>query len=226
MTTHVHLPLFFVAFAIAVVIKLAVYQSEQPSERVIEAQVTYNSPSSGVILYDRVETVRVGVRGPSSEITQLSPFTVEVVVDVPAGRPGSTDLTLGPSNVRIRALGDFEVISIEPNQFTIQMEQRAEVNVPVQVELVGEPAAGALPGEVVVRPAWVGIVGPESKVRGVTEVRAQVSLDGHARTFEDVVTVASPDPLVQVQPGRVRVEVTMQEPELTLPANLTDASAL
>ncbi len=226
MKGRVHLPLFLVAFVIAAVVKVAVYDSERPSERVIEAQVTYNPPSAGVVLYDLVETVRVGVQGQSNEIAQLSPFTVDVVVDVEEGRIGPTDITLESGNVRFRSSGDFDVVSIEPNRFTVQLERRAEETVQVRAELVGEPAAGARSGEVVVRPAWVEISGPESQVRGVSEVVAQVSLDGHARTFEDHVPVLSPDPLVQVQPGRVIVEVTMHEPELDLPVeSLSSPSA-
>ncbi len=217
MKGRLHLPLFLVAFVIAAVVKIAVYDSERPSERVIEAQVTYNPPSTEVVLYDLVETVRVGVQGQANEIVQLSPFTVEVVIDVEEGLPGPTDITLESGNVRFRAPGDFNVVSIEPNRFTVQLERRAEETVQVRAELVGEPAAGAQSGTVVVRPAWVEISGPESQVRGVGEVVARVSLDGHARTFEDHVPVLSPDPLVQVQPSRVIVEVTMHEPELDLP---------
>lgn len=216
MIRHIHMPLFLVAFVIALVIKLWVYDSERPSERVIEAQVTYNSPSADTVLYDLVEAVRVGVRGQANEIAQLSPFTVEVVVDVKEGRQGPTDVTLGEGNVRFRTAGDFEVFSLEPNRFTIQRETRIQEPVPVRVELVGEPAAGAQPGEVVVRPNWVEISGPESKVRGITHAIAEVRLDGHARTFEDTVAVLSPHPLVQIQPSRVVVDVTMQEPELDI----------
>ena len=218
MKGNVHLPLFLFAFAIALVVKIAVYESERPSERVIEAQVTYNAPSGEVVLYDLIEAVRVGVQGQANEVAQLSPFTVEVVVDVEQDRTGPTDVALEPGNVRFRAPGDFDVVSIEPNRFTIQMERRAQETVQVRAVLTGEPAAGAQSGEVVVRPAWVEISGPESQVRRVGEVVAQVSLDGHARTFEDAVPVVSPDPLIKVQPGRVIVEVTMHEPELDLSA--------
>ncbi len=215
MSHHANLPLFLLAFAIALLIKFAVHESERPSERVIETQVTYNPPSDEVILYDLVEKVRVGIRGQSSDIIQLSVITVEVVVDVPAGS-GPTAVTLAPEDVQIRALGDFEVVSIEPNQLTIQQEPRQRATVPVRAELVGEPAAGARPGEVVVRPAWAEISGPESWVRRVVQLRAPVSLEGHARTFEETVAVVSPDPLIQVQPGRVVVEVNMDEPELSI----------
>jgi YbbR domain-containing protein len=87
---------------------------------------------------------------------------------------------------------------------------------PVIVKLTGEPAAGARHGDPVVRPAWVELSGPESQVRRVTRLEVEVSLDGHARTFEDSVQLAPPDTRLRVQPGRVLVNVPMQEPELSV----------
>lgn len=216
MKGNLHLRLVFLAFAIALVIKFGVHEESQISERVIEAPVTYNHVAgSDVVSYDKVETVRVGVKGQNDEIAQLSVFNVEVAVDLAPGF-GPVDVTLGPQDVRFLTLGDFEVTSIEPNLFTIQVEPRLAATVPVIVSLVGEPAAGARHGEPLVRPAWVEISGPESLVSKITRLPVQVSLDGHARTFEDSVQIASPDHRVQVQPGRVLVNVPMQEPELSI----------
>lgn len=216
MRERVHLPLFLLAFTIALVLKLAVVDDQELATRWIDTQITYRPPDDNLIFYGQLDAVRVEVRGQPSELMQLSPFTVGVVVAVPSDRTGSVDVSLGPENVEFRALGDFEVVDLEPDQFPIQIEIRAAETVPVAHELVGEPAAGSQPGEVTVRPAWVEISGPESKVRRIAQVTARVSLDGHARTFEDTVLLESPDPGVQVQPRRVVVEVTMQEPELSL----------
>jgi YbbR domain-containing protein len=211
-----HLRLFLIALTIAVGIKLAVNESEQIGERVIEAQVTYNQPAGAdVVSYDKVETVRIGVRGASREIAPLTAGTVEVVVNLPQGT-GPVPITLGPQDVRFRAVGDFEVTTIDPNRFTVQVEHRLAVTVPVIVSLTGEPSAGARHGDPVVRPAWVELSGPESQVRRVTRLEVEVSLDGHARTFEDSVQLAPPDPRLRVQPGRVLVSVPMQEPELSI----------
>ena len=216
MNGGIHLRLFLIALAIAVTIKLAVSESEQIGERVIEAQVTYNQAAGAdVVSYDKVETVRVAVRGASREIAQLSVLTVEVVVDLPEGT-GPVPITLSAQDVRFRAVGDFEVTTIDPNRFTVQVESRLAVTVPVAVNLTGEPSAGARHGEPVVRPAWVELSGPESQVRRVTRLEVEVSLDGHARTFEDSVQLAPPDPRLRVQPGRVLVNVPMQEPELSV----------
>lgn len=210
-------PILFLALFAAVVIKLAVHEEEQIGERVVEAQVTYRPPQGrNVVSYDKVQSVKVGVRGKSTELVPLSVFTVEVTVDIPPDEYGSIVITLTPANVVFRTVGDFDVLSIEPNRFTIQVEPRSNATVRVQASLMGEPAAGARYDEPVVRPAWVAISGPESLVRQVSAVTAPVSLDGHARTFEDSVPVTPPDPLIQVEPARVLVKVPMEEPLLSI----------
>lgn len=212
-----HLPLLVLACTIAILIKFAVHENEQISERVIEAPVTYQHPGgSQMMSYDQVETVKVGVQGLSNQVATLSVFTVEVAVRLPDANTGPTEITLEADNVVFRTPGDFEVLSIEPNQFTIQVEPRLEMTVPVRAEPVGEPAAGAQVEVPQVRPSWAEISGPESLVRGIDQLTAKVGLDGHARTFEEWVPVTSPNPLIQVQPGRVLVIVPMREPSLSI----------
>ncbi len=215
MTGRVHFPIFLLAFVIAVAVKFTVHEAEQPSERVVEAPVTYNPPTENVVSYNRVSEVKVGLRGKQSEIAQLTAFNIEVVVDIPDGPPGPLDINLTPANVRTP--GDLEVISFEPNRFTIQVEPRHDASIRIRAQLLGEPAAGARHLEPIVSPASALVTGPESHVRKVLELTASVRLDGHARTFTDSVLVVSPDPLVRViEPTFVQVEVPMEEPELSI----------
>ncbi len=106
---------------------------------------------------------------------------------------------------------------MDPNRFTIVVEPRQERSLPVRVVLTGEPAAGARHLAPEVRPTRARVSGPSSRVRGLSELIAEVSLDGHARTFEELVQVTAEDPLVQVvQPNLVTVVVPMEEPELSI----------
>ncbi len=215
MRGRIHPPLLLLALVIAIAVKFTVHEAEQISERVVEAQVTYNSPGDDIISYDRVDKVKVGLRGKHSEIAQLNVLTVEVIVDVPEGHFGPIDINLTPANVRTRE--DFDVISLVPNRFPIRVEPRHEATVRIVAQLMGEPAAGARHLGPVVRPATARVSGPESRVRQVLELAAPVPLDGHARTFTEIVRVVSPDPLVQVvEPVFVEVEVPMEEPELSI----------
>ena len=215
MRGRVHVPIFLLAFVIAVVVKFAVHEDEQPANRVIEAQVTYNLPSDDLVAYELVDTVRVGLRGKPSEIAQQTIFNVQVIVDVPEDRLGPIDIALTAQNVRTEE--DFDVISLEPNRFSIQVERRQQATLRIVPQLLGEPAAGARHLEPIVQPAMALVSGPESKVRQLLELQAPVRLDGHARTFTGTVRVVSPDSLVQViEPTFVVVEVPMEEPELSI----------
>ncbi len=215
MRGRVHLPIFLLAFVIALAVKFAVHETEQVSERVVEAQVTYNSPGDEVIAYDLVDKVKVVLRGKQSEIAQLNVLTVEVIVNVPEGQYGPVDINLTAANVRTQE--DFDVISLVPNRFPIRVEPRDHATVRIVAQLMGEPAAGARHLEAIVRPPSARVSGPESRVRQVLELTAPVLLDGHARTFTDIVRVVCPDPLVQVvEPTFVEVEVPMEEPELSI----------
>ncbi|MEM8930327.1 MAG: CdaR family protein [Acidobacteriota bacterium] len=211
--------LFIVAVVIAVVIKILVHQQEILSERVLDAQVNYDAPPEQMILYDRQEQVKVVVRGPLGDISRLGPYAVEVQATLPAPivRPGPREIVLRPQDVRFTVSGDFEVLSIEPNRFSVQLEEEIERQVPIIVELIGEPAAGARPGKPIPRPPQATIRGPRSKVERLREVPARISLEGHARTFEDQISLATTDPYVKVQaPTVVTVTVPMEEPELSI----------
>ncbi len=224
MSGRVHIPIFLLAFVIAIAVKFAVYETEQVSERVVEAQVTYNSPGDDVIAYDLVPQVKVVLRGKQSEIAQLNVLTVQVVVDVPQGHLGPVDINLTAANVRTQ--GDFDVVSLVPNRFPIRVEPRLDATVRIAAQLMGEPAAGARHLAPIVKPSTASVSGPESRVRQVLELTAPVQLDGHARTFTETVRVVSPDPMVQVvEPTFVEVQVPMEEPELSISFdNLTEGS--
>ncbi|MEO1084060.1 MAG: hypothetical protein AAFY88_07445, partial [Acidobacteriota bacterium] len=57
--------------------------------------------------------------------------------DIPAGRSGTRDIVLNDDDVRFSVPGDFEVVSIEPNRFSIQVEPRLEKPLPIRVVLTG-----------------------------------------------------------------------------------------
>lgn len=213
----VDLRLMALALVIAMALKFAVHETEQLTERVVEAQVNYTPPGPDLVSYNRVDKVRVTVRGKASDMSRLSQFNVEVTANLPNAKPGPNNIVFDDKDVRFNAQGDFEVLSIDPNRFTIQVERRVRNIVPVHVQLTGEPSAGASVGTPTPRPAQAQISGPESKVAAITRLVAEISLEGHARTFVEDVTLRTQDPLVQVvQPNTVRVEVPMKEPELSI----------
>lgn len=217
MIRRVEWPLFLLALAVAVGIKFNVFEREQISERIVEAQVIYSPPAPEYVSYELVDKVRVGVRGKSSDISRLNTFAVEVGATIPSGRSGPTEIVLEEKDVRFNINADFEVFSIDPKKIQIRVERLVTVEVPIAVRYFGEPAAGARHGDAVVMPPRARLRGPATRVARIDELDVLVGLDGHARTFEETVSLSSPDPVVQVVgPSLVLVRIPMVEPELSI----------
>lgn len=207
------LRLLAIVAAFAVWFSASFAKRERQSEKVIDATVTYN-PARGVVILDPVQTVKVRLRGPDRLIRTLAPHVVDVVVEVESLDAGSIEIPIDESRV-LRPEG-VQVIAVDPNSLTLTLDYEREIEVPVTPRLVGEPAGGAVPLEPIARPARARISGPASLLTGLEGVTTSpISLDGHALTFQQTVSVVSPNPLVRiVAPAVVAVSVPMFVPAL------------
>lgn len=177
----------------------------------VEPFINYTTGESMMILQS-VEKVRVGLRGTSSQIRALNPFQVSVGVDLRDAEKGAREVSLTQRHI-IRPEG-LEVDSIEPQSFVVELDRVVQGIRPVEANLVGEPAAGAVVLDREVVPPQVLISGPESLVESLqTLVTSPVRLDGHAINFDERAQVVSPDSKIQiVQPVVVTVRVTLEIP--------------
>lgn len=182
-----------------------------PSERVVEASVSFNRPR-GFMVIDPVRTVNVRLLGNKRAIRQLSPDQVSVSVDLSPRQEGSATINLSRDNVL--APDGLEVVSIEPSKIQVQFEREITQRVPVAPEIVGKPAAGTTIGETEVFPSQVLVSGPQSKLESIVSLSTTpIDLEGRTSTVEETVPVLAPDPLIQiVQPSRVTVRIPIQPP--------------
>ena len=179
------------------------------SEKVVEAGVAYNRPS-GFFLINPVQTVNVRVSGTKKAIRRLSPYMVNVSVDLGRSQVGPANIPLTADNVSVP--DGLDVVTIEPNTIRVDLEKEVTQRVPVIPNLVGEPAAGSTAQAPEVLPAQVQVVGPEPVLSRLDSLSTgPVSLEGHSVTFEETASVLAPDPLIQiVQPTQVTVRVPIQ----------------
>jgi len=189
---------------------------EAPSERLIEAGVSYNRPR-GYIVLDPVPSVNVRLRGSSKAIRRLSPFQVAVQVDLSRYQEGAWTVNLGAENVLMPE--NLDLLSIEPPVIRVELEKEVTQRMPVVPKLTGEPAAGATLEEPEVLPNQVLVTGPVSRIAKAGTLSTQpISLDGHGLPFEVTVPVVSPDPLILiVQPSKVQVRVGLTPPQVETP---------
>lgn len=217
------LRLLALALAVTAWFVFTVEKRERLSEKVIEATVRYDN-FPGLIVVQRLETVRVGVRGTVSRLRALNPFAVDVFVELSTPDKGVFEVPLTSDNVFLPP--NLEVVSIDPNIIQLKLDREAAELLPVLPRLEGEPAAGAKVQHAEVIPPNVLVRGPEDIVRSIgTLATTPVYLTGHALDFQEQAAVLPPDPLVSVvQPAIVNVRVRMEIPGTDLDEEAEDSA--
>ncbi|HXO20604.1 MAG TPA: CdaR family protein [Thermoanaerobaculia bacterium] len=206
--------------ALALAIAVAIWYSvsfagrETLTERIVEASVSYNRPRGFVIL-DPVQSVNVRLRGSSKKVRQLNPYQVDVQVELTQQQKGAINVSLSPDDVQVPE--GFEVVSIDPDVIRVELDREITQRLPVRPQIVGESAAGATVQDPEAFPNQVLVTGPETLLSRIATLSTRpISLDGHALTFEETVSVLPPDPLIQVvQPSKVTVRVPIEPPAVS-----------
>lgn len=210
------LRLLALAMSVALWLAISVEDRESRTQRAVTASVTYNSPPE-LVLIEPVQEVQVVLSGPANQIRELDPRQVSVRVDLADTEPGRHSLSLGSGDVSLPA--NLRVESVTPNQITVEVDRRTDKQLRIEPVFTGEPAAGAVLGQVTMVPAELVVEGPASRLARLDHLVTQpIDLDGHALSFEETVGVVSPDPLIQIQqPARVKVRVPLKVSQPTGP---------
>lgn len=203
------LRLLALLIAVSIWYRVSLEDRETLTERTVEAGITYDRPVGSIIL-DQVNSVDVRLRGTSRRIRDLNPYQVNVQVKLDQTQEGTMDITLEPRHVQVPQ--GFEVVSIEPDKIRVEVDEEISQSLPVEPFLVGRVPTGYKSLEPEVFPNSVLVTGPKSLIDRLRALNTRpVSLTGRTETFEDSVTVISPEPLVQVaQPSKVAVRIVIQ----------------
>ena len=169
---------------------------------------------------DLPDTVRVRVRGAASIVSGLQPGDVVAAIDLAGERPGRRrlfDMFAG----RVRAPFGVEVTQVVPATITVSLEPAgAPRAVTVVPDVEGRPAEGFAVGRITAEPASVEVVGPASRLAGLTEALTEpVSIDGAVDRVRATVTVGAADPMIRLRtPGfaEVTIEIVPAPLERTL----------
>lgn len=155
--------------------------------------------------------VEVTVRALESAWNELATENFTAQADLSSLAPGVYQVPVEVSvDVPNAAIVDFQ-----PEYFKLQLDQRAERRMPVDVRLEGEPELGYLTHQVSISPTQVTMVGPRSYVNQVTTVAAAISVEG---VSEDVSASSAlsalddqgePVPYVRLRPAEAQIDVTI-----------------
>jgi YbbR domain-containing protein len=193
-----HLGLKVLAIALAVVLWLTV-SGEHVAERNMRVPLEFrNVPERLEITGETISNVDVRLRGSSAILGRLDPGEVVAVLDLSGGRPGS--LLFHLRNDQVRTPFGVEVAQVIPSTISLELEKSASRVVPVIPSIHGEPAPGFVVGRRTSEPATVTVVGPESRIRQLSEATTEpVNVAGTKDRVRDVVTVGVADAALRLE---------------------------
>jgi YbbR domain-containing protein len=172
-----------------------------------------NLPPDLIIINPPNTKATVTLRAPKSVWDALSVDRVHVTADL-------TGLTEGTYEITLQRFVDepaSRVVSLSPNKITVTLERRAAREIPVRLEVTGEPALGYEPGVVVQSARTASVNGPASQVDRVSELVAQVSIAGLKSNLNTELTLAPVDASgrvvtsVALTPASVRVQIPIAQ---------------
>ena len=153
--------------------------------------------------------VNVRVRGPRDVVQGLLASQLEVKADLAQKTAGERVIQINPADVS--KPNKVEIRRIEPQSIEIMLEPTRHKVVPIQAQVVGNPAAGYECWAAHPEPQSIEIEGPESKVAQIEQLATEtVQLNGQQADFQlrvDLETTKQGVRLTNVAPVLLTVRI-------------------
>ena len=192
---------------------LLISPEEQPAEVALRAPVVFQRvPSHLEISSEAIPEAQIRVRGPERVIRQLQPSEVHAEIDLSGAKSGERTFDL--TSQQVRHPSDVTVVQVLPSQLHIAFDTTMVRDVDVHPRVTGIFGDGEQIVRIEADPARISITGPRRHVERI-EAATTDPIDATGTRGSGVFTanVYVADPMVQVvQPGAIRVTVTVQKP--------------
>lgn len=201
-----NLGLKFLSMVLAVTVFLLV--NDDPDREIrVTVGVSYILPADKVLTSDRVDEVRVTIRGPERRLRRFDARELSrISVDLRNGRDGEVAFT--PDMVQPPA--GLSITSIEPRFVRVAFDRRSEKIVEVQPIVAGHPQHGYVAVEIKATPATVKVRGAATALAALTSVRTQeVSVEGRSDPFAETAQLLAPEGIQLLGATAVSVEVKL-----------------
>lgn len=168
--------------------------------------VIRNQPFNSIVM-TKLPSVIVRLKGnnPSVNVKDLFAY-----VDLSGAASGEQTYT-----VKMDAPPGIQVLDIQPNKITLQLDTVQEKEIPVQAQITGEPAEGFVLGNPILRPSVVNVRGPSTILSTLDKVQVEVNVAGAGETLQSSHPVLFRDkagkPIYGPDPG---VEVLTSSPSV------------
>jgi len=207
----------FLSMVLAITVFLLV-NTDRDREIAARVGVSYTMPDDKVLVSERLDEVRVTIKGPWQRLRRFDEREIERI-NIDLRRAQSGEVTITPDMITLPS--GLSVTSISPRTIRVQFDRRVDKIVEIVPQLAGRPMHGYVVSEVKPSPATIKVRGAETSLIALTSVRtAEVSVEGRAEAFTADTKVFMPEGVEPVGPSDVVLQVGIEEELVTrkLPA--------
>lgn len=198
----------FLSMVLAITVFLLV-NTDRDREISARVGVSYSLPDDKVLVSDRVDEVRVTIKGPWRRLRKFDERELERI-NLDLRRAPAGDITLTPDLVHLPS--GLSVDAITPHTVHVAWDRRADKVVEVTPQVTGRPQHGYVVSEIKPVPATVKVRGAEGTLAALLAVRTrEVSVDGRAESFTADTEADPPDGVELVGAPQVLLHVTIDE---------------
>jgi YbbR domain-containing protein len=209
-----HISTLILAFALSLVVWVSAETARDPNQeqtfpRPVNIEIIGQDPV--LLIENDIPTQgRITIHAPRSiwaNLIQADQPPIRAWIDLTGLGPGEHSVTV-QARVDRRAA---RIVNVTPSEIFLNLEQEVRRVYQVNVIVEGDPAIGYQAGELNFNPEDVLIVGAESVVNQVVEVRAQIDITGATQTVETSVPLEPIDGAgnivedVNLQPNSINI---------------------
>jgi hypothetical protein len=163
-------------------------------------------PAGLVIVNQRPEFVQIEVRGPRTLLSLLDPDRMVLRLDLSGVTLGQAVFKIGPEMFNVPRQTD--VTRISPSQIVLDIDRITDRQVPIHVNVQGQPAAGYRVASARANPSVATVSGPSRFVLHIDNVQTSpVEVNGAKADVAQPVSLSPPSERVTVEGPRAAAAV-------------------
>jgi hypothetical protein len=170
-----------IAIVLAVGLWFFVNAGQRGALASISVPISYRAVPAGLVIVNQhPDYVHLEVRGPRTLLSLLDPDRLVLRLDLSNVTPGQAVIKVGPEMFNVPRQTD--VTRISPSQIVLDIDRLTDRQVPIHVEISGQPAPGYRIASVKATPSSTTVRGPTHLLANLDNVQTQPVDVGGARS--------------------------------------------
>ncbi|HET6668648.1 MAG TPA: CdaR family protein, partial [Pyrinomonadaceae bacterium] len=213
------------ALGITLALWMAVADFNKPRTIRVAVQLNFVRPPNLDISNEPPRTIDVELTGSRERLDNMRLSDLVATVDISDHPAGERILRLNNERVHMELPDGVKIESFKPTTIPIRLEPNLERQLPVDIKLEGQPAAGFELISSTAQPNVISVSGPASLIEKLQQAPTElISIEGKKGNFTALgVTIAIPDPRIEVE--NPVVDVAIEIGEKKSPANTPVSSS-